>query len=82
MRLPRLLSAAGLAPTTTTTIATATTTTTATATSTRFYYDHSFLRPSYLSLRQVSRSFFKMVAPWAAMSQDNYPALPPVQPYL
>ena len=32
------------------------------------------------SLRQVSRSFFKMVAPWAAMSQDNYPATP-VQPY-
>lgn len=26
------------------------------------------------SLRQVSRSFFKMVAPWAAMSQDNYPS--------
>ena len=46
----------------------------ATATTTRFYYDHDFLRPSYSSLRQVSRSFFKMVAPWAAMSQDNYPS--------
>lgn len=26
------------------------------------------------SLRQVSRSFFKMVGPWASMSQDNYPS--------
>ena len=26
------------------------------------------------SLRQVSRSFFGMVTPWAAMSQDNYPS--------
>ena len=26
------------------------------------------------SLRQISRAFFKMVGPWAAMSQDNYPS--------
>ena len=25
-------------------------------------------------LTQVSRSFFAMVRPWAAMSQDNYPS--------
>ena len=80
MRLPRRLSATGLATATTaTTTATATATTTptatppatATTTTTRFYYHHDFRGAS---LRQVSRSFFKMVAPWAAMSQDNYPS--------